>query len=87
MSDFNEIEKMLPTVVEQVSSLEELDSWLKSQEGVQSVRLENFLMKSNPPQQEFRVEFKSKNGSTITKLIDVFVLPNGRLRLSAVRNP
>jgi hypothetical protein len=86
MKDSNEIEKNLPVIVAQVSSLEELDTWLKSQECIQSVRLENFLIKTNPPQREFIVEFKSKNGSTITKAIDIFVLGDERLRFNSVRN-
>ena len=87
MSDFSEIEKILPVVVNQASSLQELDTWLKLQECVQSVRLEDFLIKTNPPQREFIVEIKSNHGSTITKVIDIFVLGNGRLRFSDLRDP
>ena len=82
MSDFNEIEKTLPVLVEQISSLEELDIWLKSQECIQGVSLQDFLIKTNPPQRKFIVEFKSSNGSTVTKVINIFVLGDGRLQFN-----
>jgi hypothetical protein len=85
-SDFSEVEKVLPIVVEQASSLEELDTWLKSQDCIQSVRLEDFLIKTNPPQREFVVEFRNNRNSMITKVIDVFVLTNGRFSLSELRD-
>ncbi|MBW4634135.1 MAG: hypothetical protein KME30_20175 [Iphinoe sp. HA4291-MV1] len=87
VSDFSELEKILPVVVDQVSSLEELDTWLKLHECIQSVRLEDFLIKTNPPQREFIVEFKNNYGSTITKVINIFVLANGRFRFSELRAP
>jgi hypothetical protein len=87
INNFSEVEKILPVVVEQVSSLEELENWLRSQECIQAVRLEAFLLKTNPPQREFIVEFKSNRDSTITKVIDIFVLGNGRFSLSKLRDP
>jgi hypothetical protein len=82
VTDFNEIEKTLPGIVEQISSLEELDTWLKSQECIQSVTLQDFLIKTNPPQRKFIVEFKSSKGSTLTKVINIFVWGDGRLEFN-----
>jgi hypothetical protein len=86
-SNFSEIEKTLPTIVAQVRSLKELETWLDSQKCIQSVRLEDFLIKTNPPQREFIVEFKSNSDSAFTKVIDVFVLNNGRFSLNQLRDP
>jgi ribosomal protein L16 Arg81 hydroxylase len=82
---FDEIERILPSIIDQVTSIEELDTWLKSQECVQSVKLRDFLIKTNPPQREFVVEFKNSNGSTITRVIKIFVLETGQFRFNRMQ--
>lgn len=87
INDFDKLKETLSKVVEKVSSLEEFETWLKSQEYIQSVSLQNFLIKTNPPQKEFIVEFKINDGSTRAKAIDIFVLENGRFRFSRFHEP
>ncbi len=91
MDGFTEIEQQLPGVVEQAESLEELQHWLEAQPYVQSVTLVDYWIKTYPPQREFVVELKgdspsgelqSKRNSTVTRVMDVYVLENGRLRFS-----
>jgi len=77
---FDEIEGTLADAVAQVRSLEELRQWLASQRCVASVGLEDYLIKTNPPQRQFRVEFRLDDGSTAVKAIDVFVLDDHELR-------
>jgi hypothetical protein len=72
--DFDEFEKTLFRVVEKASSLEELSTWLKSQKYVVSTKLQDYLIKTNPPLKEFNVDFKMNDGSIQSKVIDVFIL-------------
>lgn len=72
--DFDEFEKTLLRVVEGTHSLVELSEWLKSQKYVASTKLQDYLIKTNPPLKEFIVEFKMNDGSIQSKAIDVFIL-------------
>ena len=72
--DFDEFEKTLFRVVEGTSSLAELSAWFKSQRYVASTKLQDYLIKTNPPLKEFIVDFKINDGSIQSKAIDVFVL-------------
>lgn len=86
MISFDEIERILPSVIDQVTTTEQLDTWLKSQECVQSVKQRDYLIKTNPPQREFVVKFRNSDGSTITKVIKIFVLETGRFRFNNLKN-
>ena len=81
-NDFDQIKETLSNVVERVSSLEEFDAWLRSQECIESVNLEDFLIKTEPPQREFVVEFKMADSSTKKKAIDIVLLGDQGFRLS-----
>lgn len=85
--DVSEIENTLLIIVAQVSSLEELKTWLESQKCIQSVRLEDFLIKTNPPQRELIIECKDNNESVFTKIINIFVLNDGEFSLNQLRDP
>lgn len=67
-------------------SLDEIAAWLASQPSVRSVTLANYLLKSNPPQRDFRVEFGMKNGSTVTKIVNVVDAGNGRFQFRTLRD-
>ncbi len=84
--DFEAFEKRIIPVINNAGSLEEIESWLRSQQGVKSVQLADYLMKSNPPQREFIVEFSMQDGSTVRKIINIFDLGNQQFEFHELRD-
>jgi hypothetical protein len=85
-ADFEAFEKNLPTEIDSMQSLDEIEAWLKSQKGVKSVRIANYLLKSNPPQRDFFMEFCMKDGSTINKIVNIFDLGNQQFQFRKLRD-
>lgn len=85
-ADFQDFEKKIASVVDSASSLEGIDAWLKSQKCIKSVQLANYLLKSNPPQRDFIVEFNIENGSTVKKIVNVFDLGNSHFKFHMLRD-
>ena len=65
-------EKALAAAIASAQSLGEIETWLKSQQRVKSVQLAKYLLKSNPPQRDFIVEFEMEDGSTVKKIVNFF---------------
>jgi hypothetical protein len=84
--DFDALQKTLAAVIASARSLDEIEAWLTSQQCVKSVQLENYLLKSNPPQRDFTVEFRMENGSTVKKIINIFDLGNQQFRFHKLRD-
>ncbi len=84
--DFDALQKTLAAVIVSARSLDEIEAWLTSQQCVKSVQLENYLLKSNPPQRDFTVEFRMENGSTVKKIINIFDLGNQQFRFHKLRD-
>jgi hypothetical protein len=76
----------LAAAIDNAGSLTEIENWLRQQPYVTSVELAEYLLKSNPPQREFIVEFKMQDGSAITKVVNFFDLGDGRFQFNALRN-
>ena len=74
MPDFEALQKTLAAAIASACSLDEIEVWLKSQECVKSVRLADYLLKSDPPQRDFIVELKTVGGSTVKKFVNIFDL-------------
>ncbi len=70
--DFGALQKALAAAISRARSLNEIEAWLKSQKCVKSVRLGKNIMKSNPPQRDFIVEFEMEDGSTVKKVVNIF---------------
>ena len=85
-ADFARVESALAAVISEARSLGQIESWLRTQPSVGSVRLESYLAKSHPPQRDFTVEFRAQDGSTAVKVISVFDLGDGRFRFRALRD-
>ena len=83
--DTNSFEKALISVISSARSLDEIEAWLKSQQCVESVQLADYLLKSNPPQRDFVVEFKMQDGSMIKKIVNIFDLGNQQFRFHNLR--
>lgn len=81
-----ELEKRLATVIASARSLDEIEAWLKSQQCVKSVKLAGYLLKSNPPQRDFIVEFSMRDGSTVTKIVNIFDLGNQQFQFHKLRD-
>lgn len=84
--DFEVLEKALSTAINSARSLDEIEEWLKTQASVKSVQLSSYLLKSNPPQRDFTVEFYMQAGSTITKIVNIFDLGNQQFRFHKLRD-
>lgn len=84
--DFKAFEKEVASAIDSAGSLEEIEAWLRSQPGVKSVQLTDYLMKSNPPQREFIVEFSMQDGSTVRKIINIFDLGNQQYEFNELRD-
>jgi len=85
VADFEALERALPPAIASARSLDEIEAWLKSQPGVQSVRLADYLAKSNPPQRDFIVEFGTDNDS-VQKIVNIFDLGNRLFRFNKLRD-
>jgi hypothetical protein len=85
--DFEVLEKTLADAIGSARSLDEIEAWLKLQQCVKSVQLAGYLLKSNPPQRDFIVEFSMQDGSTVTKIVNIFDLGNQRFQFHGLRDP
>ena len=85
-ADFESLQKTLAAAIASAGSLDEIGAWLKSQKGVKSVQLADYLLKSNPPQRDFIVELKTEGGSTVKKIVNIFELDNQRFRFHKLRD-
>jgi len=84
--DFDALEKALSVVVANAQSLAEIEAWIKSQPGVRSVKLANYLLKSNPPQRDFIVQFARDDDSTVQKIVNIFDLGNHQFKFNKLRD-
>jgi len=85
-ADFQDFKKKIASVVDSANSLEKIDSWLKSQQCIKSVQLADYLLKSNPPQRDFIVEFNMEDGSTVKKIVNIFDLGNHQFKFHELRD-
>ncbi len=76
----------MAAVVADAHSLDEIKAWLTSQPFVVSVELKDYLLKSNPPQRDFVVEFRTEAGSTVKSVVNVFDLGNHQFRFNKLRD-
>ena len=74
--DFEAFQKTLAAAISSARSLDEIEAYLKSHRFVKSVQLADYLLKSNPPQRDFIVEFGMEDGSTVKKIVNIFDLGN-----------
>lgn len=70
----------LAAAVDGSASLREIEAWLRAQQQVKSVEVADYLLKSNPPQREIIVVVDTLEGATATKVINIFQMPDGKLR-------
>ena len=84
--DFEALEKTLATVINSARSLDEIKVGLKSLPGAKSVQLAGYLLKSNPPQRDFIMEFRIEDGSTVKKIVNIFDLGDQRFQFHKLRD-
>jgi len=73
-NDFEIFKTRLAKTINNAQSLDEIELWLKSQQCVKSVQLAGYLLKSNPPQRDFIVEFSLYDGSIVTRIVNIYEL-------------
>ena len=76
----------LAAAVASARSLDAIEAWLASQPWVKSVRLADYILKSNPPQRDFIVEFTIADGSTASKVVNVVDFGNHRFQFRTLRD-
>ena len=79
-------QETLTAAIASARSLDEIKAWLKSQQCVKSVQLAGYLLKSNPPQRDFIVEFKTADGPTVKKIVNIFDLGNQQFQFHKLRD-
>ena len=84
--DLEAFQETLAAAIARARSLDEIEAWLKSQQCVESVQVAGYLLKSNPPQRDFIVEFKTVNGSTVKKIVNIFDLGNRQFQFHKLRD-
>ena len=84
--DLGAFQNSLPAAIASARSLDEIQAFLKLQRCVISVQLADYLLKSNPPQRDFIVEFKTADGSTVKKIVNIFDLGNQQFQFNKLRD-
>ena len=84
--DLEVFQETLVAAIASARSLDEIEAWLKSQQCVKSVQLAGYLLKSNPPQRDFIVEFKTVDGSTVKRIVNIFDLGNQQFQFHKLRD-
>lgn len=85
-SSLKDFERNLAVLVGSVRTIEEIEAWIRSQSIAKAVRLEDYYLKSNPPQREFVVQFNAEDGTTVSKVVNVFDLGNAGFRFHEIRD-
>jgi hypothetical protein len=84
--DSRTLEKKLATAIESAQSLHEIKTWLKSLRRVESVQLADYILKSNPPQRDFIIEFRMEDGLKVKKIVNIFDLGNQQFKFHQLRD-
>ena len=84
--DIGELEKALPGVANDAHSLDEIETWIRAHRCVKSVELAPHLLKSNPPQRDFVIECGTQDGTTVRKVLDIYVLGNRKFQFNSLRD-
>jgi len=79
--------ELLADVVARTNSIEALEAWLTSRPYIESVKKVDYLIKTEPPQKELHVGFKTDNGSTVLKVLDIVLYPDQTFRLAGLQDP
>lgn len=86
----NEFEKFETSIAETVSdsdSLDELESWLQSQQRIDFARLEEYVIKTFPPRREFTIGIRMKGGSIREKVLTIVILEDDQFKFHNMREP
>ena len=70
----------LVATVNQARSVREIEAWLASQPYVSSVRVGDYLLKSNPPQRHITVALRVDDGEIVVKVINIAELGDDGVR-------
>lgn len=84
-----ELETFYSTMRQKMSNTDSiggLENWLKSQPFVKSVQTAKYLIKTEPPKKEVTVIFKMKDGSSVSKVIDIVLFPDQSMGLAGVHD-
>ena len=81
------LEAALARAARGAGSIEAFVRWLEAQPAVEAVTVARHLVKTEPPQREVTARFRLRDGSAVTRTIDVAVHPDGSLALSRMHEP
>jgi len=84
--DIGELERALPSVANNAQSLDEIEVWIREHPCVKSVQLAEYILKSNPPQRDFIIECETKDGATVKKILNIYILSSQKFRFNNVHD-
>ena len=83
-SELKKFEASIAKTVRDSNSLEELKSWLQSQQYIDFVRLENYVIKTFPPRREFSIGLRMEGGAIQEKVLTIVVLNDDHFELHEI---
>jgi hypothetical protein len=85
--DQDAFSEKLRVVISQMDSVEKVIHWLRSQPGVDSADLSDYLIKTHPPQKEVKITFRNEDGTTYSRILDIILYPDQTLGLAGMHEP
>lgn len=79
------LERRLRERVSTCASPESLSAWLATQEGVGSVKLENYVIKTFPPRCELTLRLRSRTGERSERVLTIEAPEDGPLAFVGFR--
>jgi hypothetical protein len=87
LEDAAALEAALTRAASQSDSVEAFAEWLRAQPAVEAVATAPHLVKTEPPQREITARFRLRDGSTVTRTIDITVHPDRSLAFRRIHEP
>ena len=84
-SELEKIEVSIAKAARDSNSLEELNSWLQSQQYIDFVRLEDYTIKTFPPRREFTIGLRMEGGAIQEKVLTLVILEDDQLEFYEMR--
>jgi hypothetical protein len=83
--DLDAFTRSLREFIARAKSIEEITQWLEAQQFVASVRVMDYLRKSEPPQREILIELKMEDASIERRAVTIYDLGPEQFQLHGLR--
>jgi hypothetical protein len=85
--DLENFTQAIGGTLKRIDSLERFERWLERQPLVASVKISDYIIKTEPPRKEVIVTHQMSDGSTTTLVIVVILNPDQTFGLANIRKP